>query len=298
MASSRRPERSQSDQGSTQPGNASHATPEYNGAAGHDTQNDHPMPHKHDPRHDHATQPKHGQGSIRHAIGLAMPVGLGMVPLGLAFGILLTQMGFAWFWAPIFSFVIYAGSMEFLALSLVTGGVGPLSAALYGLLVNFRHVFYALNYPLHVIRSRLARAYGIYALTDETYAIVSANPNQRFTGRQVIAIQIVLQCAWVGGGILGALFGDAIPWKLEGMEFALTALFVVLLIESFLATRDVSLVLTAAVTAAVALLVSPGNMLMIAMLLYFAVLLARFYLPGLDRALQLRWRTGDERQEV
>lgn len=238
------------------------------------------------------------QGGIRHAIGLAMPVGLGMVPLGLAFGILLTQMGFAWFWAPIFSLVIYAGSMEFLALSLVTGGVGPLSAALYGLLVNFRHVFYALNYPLHVIGSRLARAYGIYALTDETYAIVSANPNQRFTGRQVIAIQIVLQCAWVGGGVLGALFGDAIPWKLEGMEFALTALFVVLLIESFLATRDVSLVLTAVVTAAVALLVSPGNMLMIAMLLYFAVLLARFYLPGLDRALQLRWRTGDERQEV
>src|SRR5699024_1633022 len=117
------------------------------------------------------TQPKHGQGSIPHAIGLAMPVGLGKVPLGLAFGLLLTQMGLAWFGAPIFSFVIYAGSMEFLALSLVTGGVGPLSAALYGLLVNFRHVFYALNYPLHVIRSRLARAYGIYALTDETYAI-------------------------------------------------------------------------------------------------------------------------------
>src|SRR5699024_3279615 len=246
LGNSRRPEQGQPDQGRTQPGNASHATLDRNGADEHDTQNDRTMPHEHDITHETDTQHKPDQGSIRHAIGLAMPVGLGMVPLGLAFGILLTQMGFAWFWAPIFSFVIYAGSMEFLALSLVTGGVRPLSAALYGLLVNFRHVFYALNYPLHVIRSRLARAYGIYALTDETYAIVSANPNQRFTGRQVIAIQIVLQCAWVGGGVLGALFGDAMPWKLEGMEFALTALFVVLLIESFLATRDVSLVLTAA----------------------------------------------------
>ena len=197
------------------------------------------------------------QGGIRHAIGLAMPVGLGMVPLGLAFGILLTQMGFAWFWAPIFSLVIYAGSMEFLALSLVTGGVGPLSAALYGLLVNFRHVFYALNYPLHVIGSRLARAYGIYALTDETYAIVSANPNQRFTGRQVIAIQIVLQCAWVGGGVLGALFGDAIPWKLEGMEFALNALFIVLAYEAFKSSRDLGAVVIAAGMGVLALVLAP-----------------------------------------
>src|SRR5699024_6854067 len=140
-------------------------------------------------------------------------------------------------------------------------------------------------------RSRLARAYGIYALTDETYAIVSANPNQRFTGRQAIAIQIVLQCAWVGGGVLGALSGDAMRRKFEGMEFALAALCVVLLIQSFLATGDGCLVLAASVAAAVALLGSPGNMLMIAMLLYFAVLPAPFYPPGLDRALQLPWPT-------
>ena len=84
----------------------------------------------------------------RAGIADAWPVALGMVPLGLAFGLLITQVGFAWWWAPIFSFVIYAGSMEFLAVSLVTGGVGPLSAALYGFLVNFRHAFYALNYPI------------------------------------------------------------------------------------------------------------------------------------------------------
>ena len=105
----------------------------------------------------------------RAGIADAWPVALGMVPLGLAFGLLITQVGFAWWWAPIFSFVIYAGSMEFLAVSLATGGVGPLSAALYGFLVNFRHAFYALNYPIAQVRGWLARAYGIYAPVSYTH---------------------------------------------------------------------------------------------------------------------------------
>ena len=72
---------------------------------------------------------------------------MGLVPLGLAFGVLIIQTGFDWWWAPIFSIVIYAGSMEFLAISMVTSGVGPVSAALTGFMVNFRHIFYGLSFP-------------------------------------------------------------------------------------------------------------------------------------------------------
>lgn len=140
------------------------------------------------------------RGEIAAGLADAWTVALGLVPLGLAFGLLVTQSGFAWWWAPVFSVVIYAGSMEFLAVSLVTGGVAPAAAALYGLLVNFRHVFYGLSFPTGAVRNPLARAYGVYALTDETYAVLSARPGVRWTGARVITVEVVCQVAWVGSG--------------------------------------------------------------------------------------------------
>lgn len=237
-----------------------------------------------------ATSSTHrGRNADRRAgIADAWPVALGMVPLGLAFGLLITQVGFAWWWAPIFSFVIYAGSMEFLAVSLVTGGVGPLSAALYGFLVNFRHAFYALNYPIAQVHGWLARAYGVYALTDETYAILAARRDAKWSTARVMAVQILQQIGWVGGGVLGALFGSALPFEIQGVEFALIALFTVLAIEAFVSFKDLSLPIVAALCGAVGLLVSPDNMLMIGMSLYFLSLIVRFLCPPVDRALRLK----------
>ncbi|WP_269954937.1 AzlC family ABC transporter permease [Corynebacterium macclintockiae] len=231
---------------------------------------------------------QHSNRAWRAGIADAWPVALGMVPLGLAFGLLITQVGFAWWWAPIFSFVIYAGSMEFLALSLVTGGVGPLSAALYGFLVNFRHAFYALNYPIAQVRGWLARAYGIYALTDETYAILAARRDAKWSTARVMAVQILQQAGWVGGGLIGAWCGSALPFEIQGMEFALIALFAVLAIEAFVSFKDLSLPIVAALCGAFGLLVSPDNMLMIGMSLYFLSLIVRFLCPPLDRALRLK----------
>lgn len=215
-------------------------------------------------------------------------VGLGLIPLGLAFGVLVVQTGFSWWWAPVFSFVIYAGSMEFLALSMVTGGVGVAASALTGFMVNFRHIFYGLSFPRHRIASPLARLYSTYALTDETYAIVSAIPREENpSGTRLLTIQVICQILWVGGGIAGALGGQLLPADLQGMEFALTALFLVLAWESFRNNPDLSLPLTAVTLAVLAAVVVPGNLLMVALTAYFAVLLARFFSPRLDSA--LRW---------
>lgn len=228
---------------------------------------------------------------IRKGMADSWPVALGMFPLGLAFGLLITQVGFAWFWAPVFSLAIYAGSMEFLAITLVTGGVSAFSAGLYGLLVNFRHVFYALNYPIERVRGLAARAYGMYSLTDETYAIISSKPKDTpWTTARVMTIQAMLQLGWVGGGVAGTLAGSAVTVQLHGMEFALTALFTVLMIESFAGHKDLSLPLTAVLCALVGLLISADNMLMIGMTVYFLLLLLRHWAPRLDEA--LRWPVG------
>ncbi len=214
-------------------------------------------------------------------------VALGLIPLGLAFGVLVVQTGFDWWWAPIFSIVIYAGSVEFLALSMVTSGVGPVSAAVTGFMVNFRHIFYGLTFPRHLIGSRAGRAYSTYALTDETYAIVSAKSGP-LTGVRVLTIQAFCQVLWVLPGVIGALGGQLVPSSVKGMEFALVALFVVLAYDSFQNNPDFSLPLSAAGIACLCAVVVPGQMLVVALVGYFVLLLARHLSPEFDR--RMTWR--------
>ncbi|MGC2865441.1 AzlC family ABC transporter permease [Corynebacterium glutamicum] len=225
---------------------------------------------------------------IRGGIGETLTVGLGLIPLGLAFGLLMVQTGFAWWWTPIFSFVIYAGSMEFLAIGMVTAGIGPFSAAVAGFMVNFRHIFYGLTFPRYRIKSGAGRAYSTYALTDESYAIVSARPPGDISGTRVLTIQILCQALWVIPGIIGALVGQVLPDDLKGMDFALTALFVVLAWEAFKNNKDYSLPLFAVVLALVSGVVAPEQMLVIALTTYFVILLLRVRFPNLDKKLELR----------
>mgnify|MGYP002715725730 CR=1 FL=1 len=107
---------------------------------------------------------------IRLGVKDSWLVGLGLIPLGLAFGLLISQTGFAWWWAPIFSTIVYAGSMEFLVIDMVVSGLGPFSSALTAFMVNFRHIFYGLTFPRDVVPRGLPTAYVTYGLTDEAYA--------------------------------------------------------------------------------------------------------------------------------
>nr|WP_272508788.1 AzlC family ABC transporter permease [Corynebacterium pilbarense] len=214
-------------------------------------------------------------------------VALGLVPLGLAFGLLMTQSGFAWWWTPIFSTVIYAGSMEFLAIDMVLTGVGPVSSAITGFMVNFRHLFYGLTYPRSAIRRGLPSAYATYALTDEVYAITSTL-RDRPSGPRLLTISIVCQIAWVVSGIVGALAGAVIPAGVEGFDFALTALFAVLAFEAFQASRDLSAPLIAGSLALAAAVVLPGQVIIVALVSYFFVLLLRFWASRVDDT--LTWR--------
>lgn len=229
---------------------------------------------------------------IRGGIAQTWAIGIGVVPLGLAFGLVVAQEGYAWWWAPIFSFVIYAGSMEFLAIDLVSAGIGPVSAAVTGFMVNFRHIFYGLTFPRDAIQSNLGRVYSTYALTDESYAIVSAQPPGAISGTRVLTIQIFCQVLWIIPGMIGAAVGEVIPAGIIGMDFALTALFVVLAWESFTNNKDWSLPLTALALGLVAALLVPSQMLIAALVGYFLLLIARYRIPALDHALKLKKDEG------
>lgn len=216
------------------------------------------------------------RAEIRRGLADAGPVALGLIPLGLAFGVLITQAGFDWWWAPILSIVIYAGSMEFLAIGLVSAVTPFASIAAATLLVNFRHVFYGLSFPLHSIGSRIGRLYAVYALTDESYAIIAPKAGQDLSGTRVLTVQVLCQAMWVVSGTVGALIGAVLPAGLTGLEFALTALFTVLAIDAFRVNRDVPATVLAVVCGLVAMLIAKEQMLVVGLGLFVACLLARF----------------------
>ncbi|OEX92160.1 branched-chain amino acid ABC transporter permease [Corynebacterium sp. BCW_4722] len=211
-------------------------------------------------------------------------VAVGLVPLGLAFGLLMTQAGFAWWWTPIVSTVILAGSMEFLTIEMMLTGVGPIASAVTAFMVNFRHIFYGLTFPRHVVRGVVPKVYSTYALTDEAYAVASTIKGP-VTGARVLTIEGFIQLSWVLSGIVGALVGQIIPPELEGMDFALVALFAVLAYDAFRAIPDFSGPLLAGGIAIVAAVLFPAQMVIVALVAYFGIIVARFWAPKLDDAL-------------
>ncbi|MGN6692611.1 MAG: AzlC family ABC transporter permease [Aquihabitans sp.] len=203
---------------------------------------------------------------------MALPVGLGLFPLGLAFGALVVHAGLSWWWATVFSTIVYAGSLEFLLVGMAVTGVPLAQVALSTLLVNSRHVFYALSFPLHNVDGKVRKAYATFALTDEAYAVTTSPEAQRWSSRQIIGVQVFFQVCWVGGATLGALAGSVLPLdELDGLDFALTALFVVLAIEAYRDRPDRVTGVVAVACAAVALAISREHMLPIAFAGFTAV---------------------------
>ncbi len=215
----------------------------------------------------------------RRALSDSLSVGFAAAAMGLAFGVLVTQSGLAWWWATIFASVIFAGSLEFLLLGLVTAlaPLGQIAAAAF--LVNFRHVFYALSFPLHRVPGVAAKAYSTFALTDEAYAVTARPAARTWSRARILWLQAYVHMFWVGSVTLGALAGAAVP-PLAGLDFAVTALFVVLGIDAFRARRDVPAAVVAVACAMVGHIVFGEQMLVAAMGLFTAFLLARYAISG------------------
>lgn len=213
------------------------------------------------------------RAEVAEGIRLSGPAGLGLVPLGVAFGMLVVQAGLPGWTAPLLSLVVFAGSVELLMVSLLVAETSLVGIAVTVFLLNFRHVFYALSFPLRVVRNPLARLYSMGGLIDEAYAITAAHP-RGWTAPRLLATQISLHLYWVVGGIVGVAVAGLLPAPVEGLEFALTALFIVLALDAARTRRHVPLVLVAAAAVGVGLVVAPGALLVASFLGFAAALVA------------------------
>ncbi|WP_251364108.1 AzlC family ABC transporter permease [Leucobacter sp. cx-169] len=207
-----------------------------------------------------------------------MSVGLGVFPLGIALGFLVVQVGLPGWVAPALSIVVFAGSVELL-LTTMLAAVAPLSTiAVAVFAVNFRHVFYAFSFPIEVVRPGFARAYSVYAMIDEAYATAALMPREVNSSTRMLTMQVACHAYWVAGGLVGLAIASALPAPIEGFEFALCALFIVMTLDAFRSKRELPSVLLAGVSASVALLATPGAAMLVALILFAALLALRYAL--------------------
>lgn len=222
--------------------------------------------------------------SIRRVLALSAPIGLAFIPLGMALGFLVVHAGLSWWWAPVFAAVIYAGSLEFLMVHLAATAAPVATVALTTFVVNSRHAFYALSFPLDRVRGVVAKLYSTYTLSDEAYAVAVSPEAKTWTTRPILLMQLCFHLLWVTGALLGGLIGEALPIeRLVGLDFALTALFIVLAIDAYRQRPDPMTAAAAMACAVGAWLAVPGQMLVCAFAAFAAVLVARMLIERRTR---------------
>ena len=202
------------------------------------------------------------------ALPYTLPVFMGYLFLGIAFGVLLTSKGFSVWLALLMSLTIYAGSGQFVAIGLLTGPFSLPTAALMTLMINARHLFYGLSL-LDKFRPMGARKpYMIFSLTDETYSLLCAAEPPDGVDRNWFFFFIALldHCYWIFGGLVGALAGTLLTFDSTGIDFAMTALFIVIFVEQWeRAKSHIPAVLGIAVTVLCLVLVGREKFILVAM---------------------------------
>ena len=178
--------------------------------------------------------------ALRAALRDTLPVMTGYVFLGFGFGILMYQNGYGLLWSAAMSIFIYAGSLQYVTVSLLAEGAGLLTVALTSLVVNARHLFYGISMVDAYKGSGRKKPYLIFALTDETYSLVCGGRVPEGVSPQHYRLYVSLldHLYWIGGTVLGALAGAMLPINFEGIEFVLTALFVTIFVEQWLSVKD------------------------------------------------------------
>ena len=169
------------------------------------------------------------------AFTTTIPVLLGYIAIGMAFGLMLVAAGYPWWLAPIMSVLMYAGAGQYLAVSLFVANAGWWEVALFTFLVNSRHMVYGVSLLNRFYGFGWHKLYMIFALTDETYALQTSLKEPVGLQRKQVYFYIALldHLYWILGGLLGAVAGSLLPIPTKGIGFALTALFMVLVIEQW-----------------------------------------------------------------
>ena len=216
---------------------------------------------------------------LREAFLATLPVMTGYLVLGFGFGIILKAAGFGVLLAFGMSLLIYAGSMQYVAVGLLTGGASLLTAALTTLMVNARHLFYGVSMLEPYGSIGKVKPYLIFGLTDETYSLLVAenpriSPEER--ERYCFLVTLLDHTYWVVGSVAGAVAGSLVRFNSEGVDFALTALFLTVFLEQWLSSKRHAPALIGVGVSVLCLLIFGADSFLIPTMLIIALLLSLY----------------------
>ena len=178
--------------------------------------------------------------TVKAAFIKSLPVFAGYIVLGIGFGVLLAKAGYGIWWALAMSVTMYAGSMQYVAVSLLSGGASLISTAVTTLLVQARHLFYGISMIDKYKGAGLKKIYLAFALTDETYSLLCDGKHPEGTDLHLYQffLSVFNQSYWIMGCLLGNFIGTTLEFNSAGIEFAMTAIFVTVFVEQWKSTKN------------------------------------------------------------
>lgn len=215
-----------------------------------------------------------------YAFQKTIPVMVGYLFLGAAYGILMQTGGYGIGWALAMSVFVYAGSLQYASIPMLAASVHPLYAFLMALMINARHLFYGISMLGKYNGMGKRKPYLIFGLTDETFSVVCDEkvPEEMSAGKLYFLITLFDQCYWVLGTLLGCIAGGFITFNSTGLDFALTALFVVIFVSQWMEQKDHSPAITGVAASAICLVVFGADAFIIpAMIVIMAILVAGYF---------------------
>ncbi len=217
------------------------------------------------------------KSAFNEALTRTLPIFCSYLFIGTAYGILMTSAGYPWYISLFTSAVLYTGAFQFMLVSLLSSGAGLGVIAVTALLMNSRQTFYSLTFLDDFRRMGRRMPYMVFSMTDETYAVNCSLPAAMGNRADVMFYAAILSYLyWLLGTLVGGVLGQLIPWDLEGIDFCMTALFVIILIDQWEHSRDKTPILLGGGIAFVCLLIFGGKSFMLpALLLTSAALLLK-----------------------
>ena len=216
---------------------------------------------------------------LRPAFLATLPVMAGYLILGFGFGIIMNANGYSISLAAAMSVLIYAGSMQYVAIGLMTGGASLITTALTTLMVNIRHLFYGISMLDKYWDAGSAKPYLIFALTDETYSLVCTDLPEiapELKTRYRLLVSGMNHLYWIIGSVAGAVAGSLIQFNSQGIDFALTALFLTVFTEQWLSSKKHGPALTGVAASVVSLLLFGRDNFLIPAMLIIALALCLY----------------------
>ena len=179
------------------------------------------------------------RNTIRLAFITSLPVLMGYLAIGIAFGVMLVTIGYNAVWAFIMSLTIYAGSAQYIAVELLDTGAKLAQIALITLFINFRHVVYGISMLEKFRGMGIRKLYMILSLTDETYALLASAkvPVNIDSKKFYFYLALLNHLYWISGSVIGAVAGALIEFNTHGIEFAMTAMFIVIATEQWMNSK-------------------------------------------------------------